>query len=127
LKENCILRFSTVGIANTIIDIAVFTAIVNLTSWPAYAAQCAGYAAGMINSFAMNKVWTFKRFDTGSSMVGEALRFFAVNAFSMVVSSSTMWMLTDIFGFSALISKSVILLLILVINYSGYRFWVFTK
>jgi len=127
LKGNYILRFSTVGIVNTIIDIAVFTVIVSLTSWPAYAAQCLGYAAGMLNSFAMNKVWTFRRFDAGSSMVGEALRFFAVNAFSMVVSSSTMWMLTDIIGFTALISKSVIILLTLVINYAGYRFWVFTR
>lgn len=120
------LRFSAVGVVNTIVDASVFTVIVNLTSWPSYAAQCAGYTAGMFNSFIMNRIWTFRNFDTGSSIAGEALRFFAVNAFSMAASSAAMWLFTDVFKISAFLSKVGILLLTQIINYVGYRFWVFT-
>ncbi|MGI6587028.1 MAG: GtrA family protein [Gracilibacteraceae bacterium] len=119
------LRFSAVGVVNTMVDASVFTVIVNLTSWPSYAAQCAGYAAGMFNSFIMNRIWTFRRFDAGS-ITGEALRFFAVNAFSMAASSAAMWLFTDVFKISAFLSKAGILLLTQIINYVGYRFWVFS-
>ena len=125
MKGNYILRFSTVGVLNTLVDITVFAGIMSLTSWPAYAAQCVGYAAGMLSSFTLNKTWTFRGLDAGSSLAGEVFRFFTVNVFSMAVSSGTMWLFADIMGISALVSKAAVLALTLVINYAGYRFWVF--
>nr|WP_052759573.1 GtrA family protein [Paenibacillus sp. DMB20] len=52
--------FGLVGVLNTGIDVAVFSL---LTWWqlPWLAAQIAGYGCGVLNSFLMNRKWTFKQ------------------------------------------------------------------
>lgn len=127
MKEKHLVKFSTVGALNTVVDLIVFTAVLNLNSVPAYIAQGAGYGAGMLNSFIMNKLWTFKKFDTGSGLAGEVLRFFTVNALSLIISIIMMWLLADIIGVSSFVSKAVILVLTQFINYIGYSYWVFNN
>lgn len=125
MKGHFVVKFGTVGVLNTIVDIIVFTAILNLTPAPAYIAQGAGYGAGMLNSFVMNKMWTFRKFDTENSLAGEILRFFTVNAFSLAISMNVMRLLSDVLGISAIVSKSAVVILTQFINYTGYKFWVF--
>ncbi|MGE5633559.1 MAG: GtrA family protein [Caulobacteraceae bacterium] len=126
LRDHSVLKFSAVGVINTLLDITVFTAMVSMTPVQAYAAQAAGYAAGMLNSFMMNKIWTFRKPGMGRYIAGEALRFFAVNAASLLVSAVLMWFLTDTLRVQVFLSKAVILAVTQVINYTGYRFWVFS-
>jgi len=126
MKVNRILKFSTVGLINTLVDVAVFSMTANLMSVPAYAAQAAGYCAGMMNSFVMNKLWTFKKYKSDSALAQEILKFFTVNALSLAISVNAMWLLADTLKISYLISKALVLALTQAINYAGYKYWVFS-
>ena len=53
-------RFAIVGLLNTAIDLASFTALVAL-GLPALAANFLGWAVAVIFSFAVNSRWTFER------------------------------------------------------------------
>lgn len=53
------LRFATVGIANTAITFFVYSLCTGLLHVPAAGANLIGWIAGFINSFLLNRVWTF--------------------------------------------------------------------
>ncbi|MEN9932605.1 MAG: hypothetical protein RIS17_1178 [Pseudomonadota bacterium] len=73
------LRFGVVGVANT----ALTTGLVWLLAphVGVTAASVLGYAAGVVQSFLVNRFWTFGATRTGGAgrWQGEALRFIAVN------------------------------------------------
>lgn len=54
------LRFGLVGAVSTVITFAVFNLIAVLLHEPAILGHVVGWIAGFINSFAMNRSWTFK-------------------------------------------------------------------
>lgn len=54
-----LVRYAAVGIVNTLISVIVIVVLTYL-KWPPVAANLAGYAAGLINSFIMNRAFTFK-------------------------------------------------------------------
>lgn len=113
--------FGLVGIVNTGVDIAVFTL---LTWWqlPWLAAQAIAYGCGVLNSFLMNRKWTFKQ--QGALMKG-LLRFVLLNLLTLGVTSVCMLLLHERLGISLWISKGVATLLGVVLNFIGSRFWVF--
>jgi putative flippase GtrA len=53
------LRFGLVGVANTAVDFGVFLLLLRLGLWPAPAAA-AGFACGTLNSYLLNRNWTFR-------------------------------------------------------------------
>jgi putative flippase GtrA len=54
------LRFGAVGIANTALDIALFSFLTLVAGAPAVAANVVSYPAGIGLSFVLNRVWTFR-------------------------------------------------------------------
>lgn len=58
--KNRFIRFCTVGGINTGIDIAVFSALFYLLGQPLLLANSLGFAAAVVNSYLLNKIWTFE-------------------------------------------------------------------
>jgi len=54
-----LLRYGTVGVANTLVTLAVFEVLARL-GVPAAAASALGFAAGAANGYALNRTWTFR-------------------------------------------------------------------
>jgi hypothetical protein len=54
------LRFAVVGVANTAIDVALFSFLYYAQGWPPLWANSAGYAAGLANSYLCDHLWTFR-------------------------------------------------------------------
>lgn len=73
------LRFGVVGVLNTATSYLVIRALAGLIGLPA--ASATGYVAGMVQSFILNRFWTFGATRPAGSgrWRGEALRFVAVN------------------------------------------------
>lgn len=71
------LRFGLVGVANTLTTWAVVRALAPLAG--VSLASVAGYAAGMVQSFIVNRLWTFRDTRSGAGWQREAVRFVAVN------------------------------------------------
>ncbi|GIP22630.1 GtrA family protein [Paenibacillus sp. J22TS3] len=116
-----IVIFGLVGLVNTGVDVAVFT----LLTWchlPWLVAQVAAYGCGVMNSFLMNRKWTFKQQKTSSK---ELIRFIILNLLTLGVTSVCMLLVHEQIGAPLWISKGVSTLVGLVFNFAGSRWWVF--
>lgn len=116
------IKFNLVGIVNTLVDFSVFTV---LTFFGMYymAAQVISYSCGVVNSFIMNKYWTFG--DKSTPHGYEVFKFIAVNGVSLAVSLSILYPLKPILG--VISAKVIATLFSMMINFVGSKLWVFKK
>jgi len=118
------LRFCTVGLGNTAIDILCFF-VLTISGVPYLAAQIAAYSAGMVNSYICNRHWTFRM--RTSSDGKEMLRFLAVNLVSLGFSSLLLLVCYDVGRQALWISKLIATGGGLLLNYAGSHWWVFQR
>ena len=55
-----IMRFCVVGGLNTSIDFAIFVLLISFTAAPYVAAHIAAFFIATVNSFVLNRLWTFE-------------------------------------------------------------------
>lgn len=92
-----VLRFGVVGIANSAIDLAVFSLVLS-AGVHALAANAAGWAVAVLFSYVANSRWSFER-DRTLGDARAALRFFALGALiSLGVSSGAIAALAGVIG-----------------------------
>jgi putative flippase GtrA len=117
------LKFGMIGILNTGIDFAVFTV---LTLWdvPLLIAQCISYACGVLNSFIMNRTWTFQH---RGQYTGQLIKFIAVNLLTLLITYGLMVLFNRYVGWSMLFSKLIATGMSLIVNFAGSRLWVFRE
>ena len=131
-----ILRFGLVGGLNTAIDALAFNALLwafePRATWAVLLANACAYALGAINSFALNKYWTF-----GSSRPttrDEVARFMATTLGGIALNDALLWVIggallatlgpTPLWATTAKIASIGGTVLI---SYLGMRFWVFAR
>lgn len=101
---NQFARFVTVGVANTTIGLAIIFAAKALLGWGDLAANATGYAIGLLNSFVLNRVWTFG--DRGS--VRSALpRFLSVFALAYLANLAVVFALRDLAQVNSYVAQTV--------------------
>jgi putative flippase GtrA len=129
-----LLRFGAVGVSNVTIDLLALNIL--LLRFPTrnplllLVYNTVAYMLGALNSFLLNKYWTFRR---SRMMMGEVLRFAVVNVAGIFCNDALIWLaaraLHPLIG-STLIwanaSKLSAVAGTAVITYCGMRFWVFT-
>jgi putative flippase GtrA len=118
------LRFCTVGVGNTAVDFTAFF-LLALGGMSYLAAQALSYAAGIVNSYFLNRRWTFRVVRKANAL--EAGRFIIVNALSLLVSLGLLAVLHDENQLSLWLSKFIATGGGLVVNYIGSRLWVFSE
>ncbi len=118
-------KFCVTGGLNTIIDLAVTTALNSLLHININIAKPIGYLCGMANSFIVNKKWTFKTDD--KQIKKEFVKFIAVNLCMLGLSL----LLINIFKSTLQIGDTFANILstgiVMVINFLVSNFWVFRK
>jgi len=80
------LLFASVGVLNTLVDLAAFTALVSLTAVPPLLANTISYALGALNSYLMNGKVTFRSRGVQLASWQRVGRFVAVNLACLLVS-----------------------------------------
>lgn len=134
-KSNLVqfIKFGLVGVMNTAVDFLVFTLLM-LAGVHYLAAQVASYAAGTVNSYVVNKLWTFKGAGLspekggstgGRKDSGEFLRFMAVNIGTLLLSLLFLYILKSGLGLNALLAKLLVTGVTVIVNYIGSKLWVF--
>jgi len=120
-------RFVVVGIANTLVDFIVFFFFHNILGIYYTLSQGFGYSFGVLNSFIFNKIWTFESKVNKKKTAMEFIRFIIINALSLFVSMYGISQLVSVMGINVYIAKIIVTLLTQLINYLGYKIWVFKK
>ena len=131
-----ILRFSIVGILNTGIDVLTLNVLVLL--FPTHNANflllfnSIAYIIGALNSFLLNKFWTFQR--KYAITGGELLRFAIINIIGIICNDAIVWSAAQLLH--TLITNTVIwadaskfcaVIGTAFVTYLGMRMWVFAS
>jgi putative flippase GtrA len=130
------LRFALVGTLNTTIDILTLNIL--LWRFPTHNANflllysSIAYILGALNSFGLNKYWTFKRRQMITG--GEVMRFAIVNIAGFLCNDAIIWVTARILHpliasnlLWANASKLTALCGTMILSYLGMRLWVFAS
>lgn len=117
------LCFSMVGLGNTAVDFIGFF-ILTFSGIPYLGAQVLAYSAGMVNSYLMNRRWTFHLTCYGD--LPEMVRFITINLISLGLSSALLFLAHDVGNLALWPSKFIATGSGLLVNYTGTQLWVFT-
>ncbi|MFE4120116.1 GtrA family protein [Priestia sp. YIM B13486] len=117
------IKFTLVGVVNTLIDFVVY-ALLTTIGVNYILAQWVSYSAGILNSYVMNRKWTFERKEKSSRR--EVISFVIVNLITLSLTSFMLTVLYNKWGISLLISKLLITIVSVGINFIGTKLFVFT-
>jgi putative flippase GtrA len=121
------IRFSLVGILNTLLTFAVFVILFRVLKINEIAANISGYVAGVINSFFWNKLWTFNSsVKNPLLLVREISSFVLVFLFSLAL-QMVLFKCLLARGVTAEFSEIPAMILYTVVNFTGNRFLTFKK
>jgi putative flippase GtrA len=116
------VRFSITGLLNTAVDFSLFMILSYFGVW-LLVAQAVGYTGGMLNSFLINRSWTF---GSREPIVGRQLvRFVFSNIIQLVLSMFLLQGLVVGMGLSKLIGKVLTIGFIVTLSFFVNRLWVF--
>lgn len=117
------MRFCVVGAVNTGIDFGVFFCLFYILGWPLLMAHGLAFSVAVVNSYLLNKFWSFGEKDGVSAT--QALRFFAVNGSGLLVSSVVIYAAG--FYMPVWAAKIVAIGASLIWNYGGSSLFVFRR
>jgi len=129
--SHAVPRFVLVGVSNLVVSLAAFYLCYHYLPLPSSAvgsgvqgavANVLAYAAGMVNSFLLNRSWTFR---AGSGVVVQAGRFAVVNMVSLAFSTLVVFVLVDRLRYPELAIWIPLAAVIMVMNYVGMKYWAF--
>ena len=130
-------RFATVGVLNTVIDFLLFGILTIGLGVQVALANTISYSAGIANSYAWNRNWTFsdRRSDRWA---GESLKFVLANLGGLGVNTAIVWLAVAGYGASSRAglvdlpgavvlpcAKALALVGSTVFNYIAFHSWVF--
>ncbi|GAA0727688.1 GtrA family protein [Clostridium malenominatum] len=117
------LKFSIVGGVNTLISLWIFYILNKLLGLNPLVSSAIGYICGMLNSYILNKKWTFK--DTNSKPLLQLIKFSLVNAISLGINLLAMYVLVHNFNIDSMISQVFATGFSTISNYIGSKIFVF--
>lgn len=126
-KLKHITRFGCVGCLNTMLDFGVFSLLNSLFGVNYIISQILSYSSGTLNSYLFNKFWTFNDTRTNKKTTKEMIQFIVVNSASLGVSLISLSILMNNSSINSLFAKIISMIFAQVVNFLGYRFWVFGR
>lgn len=127
-----IMKFSVVGVINTIIDFGILNFLIQVFSWSVLPANTISFSLAVINSYFLNKYWTFR--DHRSINLKQFSSFVLVSLIGLGLSNLLiyygMWFL-DMYNFNISftwqynIAKAISAIIVLAWNFLASKFWIF--
>ena len=122
------VKFGITGVLNTAVDFAVYTFCLEILKTGVLIAQPTGQIVAIINSYFINKNWTFKNNKNKKNKkfdLIEILKFLLVNGGSILINILSVYILHDKLGVNEYLCKIPIAFITIIINYFGNKLFVF--
>jgi putative flippase GtrA len=116
------VKFGIVGISNTLLTLAVYTLLLKVFGVWYLAASAIGFIAGTINSFLLNRRWTFR------GHVGDAftpVRWTVVQCAGLGINEGLLYLLVDDARVDKLLAQVVATAVVTVTTFVANRAWTF--
>jgi len=120
-----ILQFAGVGVVNTGIDLVLYFVFTRLAGMPPLTASLLSFFTGSLNSFLMNKHWTFAHPARGPEMARQYLKSLLVACVVLSVHQISLLALYQQLGLSDILAKVVGVALGMTLGFILNRRWVF--
>jgi putative flippase GtrA len=117
------MKFCLVGGSNTLITLLSFYILSTILNVNYILSSMLGYCLGMMNSFILNKRWTF--YDSEKRILPQFIKFVVVNSLSLGVNLLVMYTLVGKLNLDRMLSQIIATGFSIVSNYVGSRLWVF--
>lgn len=126
-SRHSVARFVAVGCTNFVVSFTAFFLAYRYLPLDALdgrgaVANVVAYAAGMLNSFVLNRLWTF---EAEGRIAVHAVRFIVLNISTLAASTLIVYVLVDRMGFPELAVWLPLTLAILATHYLGMKHWAF--
>lgn len=118
-----IIKFCIVGGINTTITLSAFYLLNKILGINYAASTIISYSLGIINSYILNKHWTFQ--DSGKKILSQLLRFITINIISMGINLLIMYILVDKLYLDSMLSQVIATGFSTISNFLGSRILVF--
>ena len=117
------LKFSLIGILNTGIHYGIFFVLFRFAGLHYLVASTMGYCAGLINSFILNKKWTFRT--KGTRIDIEFMKFIVVNLISLLVNVGSLSYFVSAMHIMPELGQLFAIAFSMTANFIGNKFWTF--
>lgn len=134
------IKFMAVGIVNFFVDYGILTLLNGVLGWPLVFSNVISYTCGVVNSFLLNRYWTFKMklkfFSTYSIRLKnrtvhpvfislDFMKFIFVNLVSLGVNTLAVYILGDLYGLPTIFAKLIATVFSFTVNFAGNKLLVF--
>ena len=119
-----LIRFSIVGVGNTLVNWSIFI-ILNVFGVYYIISNIIAYTIATVNSYIWNSLWVFK-YGQGLN-INTSVKFFILNLVGLTVNTTIMYILVDILNFNKFIALVIASVLVVMMNYTINKLWVFKE
>ncbi|MEZ4599303.1 MAG: GtrA family protein [Syntrophotaleaceae bacterium] len=117
------IKFSLIGFVNTGLHYLVFLFLFGLFGVHYLIASTTGYGVGLMNSFILNRKWTFSR--AGGKKQVEFGRFLIVNLAALLINLGILKYLVQNRNWLPEMSQLLAIAFSMSLNFIGNKFWTF--
>ncbi len=117
------IKYGVVGASNTLITLATYTLCVKLLGVPYLIALLIGYALGGLNSYLLNRHWTFQAGHLSHSHAGT--RFAVVQVVAILVNELLLYVLVHNSHVEKIAAQAILTAPIVVVTFFINRVWTF--
>lgn len=122
------VKFAIVGASNTLCDYALY--IVLTRGWLGFqlhfvSAQFLAFLGAMLNSYILNKRWTFRHSDSRHHI--HLTKFFLVNVMTLLLNEALLLLLVGRLGVYDLLAKGIAIIPVTLWNFAANKYWTFRQ
>lgn len=118
------IKFSLVGVVNTVIDFLIFFIAINVAGLHYLFANIISWFVAVGVSFFLNKFWTFKSVGVNST-ASQYARFTAVSLVALGLSLLLLYVFVEIMSLHELVGKILTIGIVVFWNFFMNRLWTF--
>ncbi len=119
------IKFSLIGFLNTGIHYGIFLFLFRLLGIHYLLASVTGYFGGLINSFALNKLWTFQTKETRKKV--EFAKFVIINILALLINVGSLKYFVNYLDMLPEIALIISIVISTMTNFIGNKLWVFRQ
>lgn len=118
-------KFVIVGFSNLFIDFSIYLLLTRLADFHYLWANILSFTAATINSFFLNKKWTFR--NTNRDYHRQYAKFYLVSGIGLGLNQLILFVLIESWHFYDILAKCVAVVIVTFWNFLGNRFWTFRE
>ena len=118
-----LVKFSIVGASGYVVNLIVFSAMVELVGINYRPAAVIAFCVAVTNNFLLNRHWTFRAGDGHAGF--QAARFFVVSLFALAFNLIVLEVLVSGFDMSEIPAQAIAILAATPLNFIGNKLWSF--